>query len=248
MLKSLEIVLAGPASEKLCAAYEPRFGVKILEFYGSTEIGAPAMNQISNRKIGSCGRVLPDFLVKIVNDSGVEVGVNTPGEILVRPLKPNSMMIEYYNMPEKTVEAWRDLWFHTGDFGRLDEDGYLYFVDRKKDSIRRRAENISSFEVERVINSHPAVMESAVIGVNSDLSLDDEVMAILVLKQEQTLSQDLIAFCEERMAYFMVPRYVRFMDALPKNAVMRVEKYKLREEGITVDTWDREKSGYKLKR
>ncbi len=245
----LRAVLAGPASEQLCAAYEPRFGVKVLEFYGSTELGAPAMNQFSNRKVGACGKILPDFDLKIVDDNGVELGVNMPGEILVRPLQPYSTMLEYYNMPEKTVEAWRDLWFHTGDSGRVDEDGFLHFVDRKKDSIRRRAENVSSFEVERVINSHPAVIQSAVYAVKSEFSVDDEVMVSLVLKPGESLSPvDLISFCEEQMAYFMVPRYVRFVDDLPKNAVNRVEKYKLREEGVTTGTWDREKSGYKLKR
>jgi crotonobetaine/carnitine-CoA ligase len=244
----LRVVLDGPASEKLCQVFEPRFGVKVLEFYGSTELSAPAMNTLVNRKLGSCGMIHPDFAMKIVDDDGVEVGVNQPGELLIRPLKPFMVMLEYYKMPEKTVEAWRDFWFHTGDRARVSEDGYLHFVDRKKDALRRRGENISSFEVERVINSHPAVMESAVYGVKSELIEDDEVMVSLVLKMGQSLSaEELIAFCEKQMAYFMVPRYVRFMERLPKNAV-RVEKYKLREEGLTPDTWDREKSGYQIKR
>lgn len=245
----LRVILGGPASEKICNAFEPRFGVKILEFYGSTELGSPAMNQVSNRKIGSCGRMLPDFLFKIVDDGGAEVGVNEPGEYLVRLKQPYAMMLEYYKMAEKTVEAWKDLWFHTGDRVRIDEDGYIHFVDRKKDSIRRRGENISSFEVERVVNSHPSVLESAAYGVESEFTDDDEVMVSLVLKPGQNLSAEgLISHCEGEMAYFMVPRYVRFVKELPKNAVNRVEKFKLREEGVTTDTWDREKSGYKLKR
>ncbi len=247
----LKVILGGPASEKLCAAFEPRFGVKIMEFYGSTELGAPAFNQVSdaNRKPGSCGRIHPDFLIKFVDDDGEEVGVNEPGEMLIRLVRPYSMMLEYYKMPEKTMETWRDLWFHTGDRARLDEDGFIHFADRKKDSLRRRGENISSFEVERIINMHPAVHESAVFGVTSELAEDDEVMVSLVLKPGQKLSpEDLIAFCEDRMAYFMVPRYVRFMEELPKNVIFKVEKYKLRDEGVTPDTWDREKAGYKLKR
>jgi crotonobetaine/carnitine-CoA ligase len=245
----LRVILGGPASEKLCKAFEPRFGVKIIEFYGSTELGSPTMNQVSNRKIGSCGRMHPDYAMKIVDDDGVEVGINSPGEILVRLLKPYSMMLEYYKMPEKTVEAWRDLWFHTGDCGLIDEEGYLHFVDRKKDALRRRGENVSSFEVERVINSHPAVLESAVYAAKSELAEDDDVMVSLALKPGQSLSpEDLTAFCEERMAYFMVPRYIRYMEELPKNVVLRVEKYRLRDEGITPDVWDRDKSGYKLKR
>ncbi len=245
----LKIILGGPASEKLCSAFEPRFGAKIIEFYGSSELGMPIINQVSERKLGACGRAHQDFSIKIVDEDGAEVGVNQPGEILIRPLKPNMIMLEYYKMPEKTVEAWRDLWFHTGDNALIDEDGYYHFVDRKKDSIRRRGENVSSFEVERVINSHPSVIESAVYAVESELTEDDEVMVSLVFKPGQSLlPEDLMNYCEDKMAYFMVPRYVRFMDSLPKNAVLRVEKYRLREEGITADTWDRENAGYKLKR
>lgn len=244
----LKVILGGPASEKMCSMFEPRFGVKIMEYYGSTEAGSPIMNQVSTRKIGSCGNLVPKYSVKIVDDYGVEAEINEPGEILVRPINPYMMMLGYYKMPEKTAEAWKDLWFHTGDCGRIDEDGYLFFVDRKKDALRRRGENVSSFEVERVINSHPAVSESAVYAVDSEL-IEDDIMVSLVLKPGHSLlPEDLAAFCEERMAYFMVPRYVRFMDDLPKNAVPRVEKYKLRTEGVTPDTWDREKAGYNLKR
>lgn len=244
----LRVVLGGPASKKLCREYEARFGAKILEFYGSTELGAPARNKISDFKPGTCGKRHPDYVIKIVDEDGIEVGVNTPGEILVRPLKQSLMMLEYYKMPEKTAEAWKDLWFHTGDCGYFDDDGFLHFSDRKKDSLRRRGENISSFEVEKAVNSHPAVRESAVFGVRSDFG-DDDVMLCLALKPGEILPPgELIAYCEERMAYFMVPRYVRYMEDLPKNAVLRVEKYKLREEGVTPDTWDLEKSGYKLKR
>jgi crotonobetaine/carnitine-CoA ligase len=158
------------------------------------------------------------------------------------------MLLEYYKMPEKTIETWRNLWFQTGDYAYYDEEGYFYFVDRKKDALRRRGENISSFEVEKVINSHPAVLESAAIAVKSDLG-EDEVMVCLTLKPEQKITPlDLIVYCEERMAYFMVPRYLRFMNALPKTPTERVLKYQLREEGITPDTWDREVAGYQLKR
>ena len=151
-------------------------------------------------------------------------------------------------MPEKTVEAWRDLWFHTGDYLYYDEEGYYYFVDRKKDALRRRGENISSYEVEKVINSHPAVLESAALAVKSDLG-EDEVMVCLTLKPGEKLSStELIAYCEERMAYFMIPRYVRIMEKMPKTSTEKIQKYQLREQGVTADTWDREKAGYTLKR
>jgi crotonobetaine/carnitine-CoA ligase len=158
------------------------------------------------------------------------------------------MMSEYYGMPEKTLESFRNLWFHTGDYARQDEEGYFYFVDRKKDALRRRGENISSFEVEAVINSHPKVMESAVFAVPSELS-EDEIMAAVVLAPKETLApEDLIRYCNERMAYFAVPRYLEYVPALPKTPTNRVEKYRLREKGVTDNTWDREKAGIKLTR
>jgi len=247
---SMKVVLGGPASEKLCNAFEPRFGAKIIEFYGSSELGMVMTNFVADRKLGACGKVYPgDFEVKLVDEDGVEVPPGTPGEILVRPLKPYMIMLEYYKMPDKTTEAWRDLWFHTGDNALIDDEGFYHFVDRKKDSIRYRGENISSFEVERVINSHPAVMESAAYPVKSEISEDDDVMVSVALKPGQSLRpEDLLSHCEGKMAYFMVPRYVRFMESLPKNAVLRVEKYKLRDAGVTEDAWDREKAGFKVKR
>jgi crotonobetaine/carnitine-CoA ligase len=213
-----------------------------------SEIGIPLMNTLRVRKPATCGRPLPDYMVKVVDDRGMEVGPHIPGELLVRHLKPNCMLLEYYNMPEKTIESWKDLWFHTGDYLYYDEDGYFHFVDRKKDALRRRGENISSYEVEKVINAHPAVLESAAVAAISEMG-EDEVLVCLKLKPGQKLEPgQLMSYCEENMAYFMVPRYVRFLDELPKTPTERVEKYRLREEGITPDTWDREKAGYKLKR
>jgi crotonobetaine/carnitine-CoA ligase len=151
-------------------------------------------------------------------------------------------------MPSQTVEAWRDLWFHTGDYLSRDEDGYFHFVDRKKDAIRRRGENISSFEVEKGVRSHDAVLECAAVAVKSSMG-EDEVMVCLTLKPGRELSpEELLNHCAEQMAYFMAPRYVRFMDALPKTPTARVQKVLLRNEGVTPDTWDREKEGYQLKR
>ncbi|NIR12886.1 MAG: AMP-binding protein [Desulfobacterales bacterium] len=158
------------------------------------------------------------------------------------------MMTEYYKMSDKTLEAFRNLWFHTGDYAKKDEEEFFYFVDRKKDAIRRRGENISSFEVEKVINTHPKILESAVFAVPSELG-EDEVKANVVLKPDEVLSpEDLTKFCNERMAYFAVPRYLEFVSELPKTPTNRIEKYKLRQAGITEDTWDREKAGVKLKR
>jgi crotonobetaine/carnitine-CoA ligase len=142
-------------------------------------------------------------------------------------------------MPEKTVEAWRNLWFHTGDRVVRDADGALRFVDRIKDAIRRRGENISSFEVEQVLLSHPAVASVAVYAVRSELA-EDEVMAALVLRDGQRCApQDLAAYCEQRLPYFAIPRYIELMDELPRTENGKVQKYRLRERGVTAATWER---------
>jgi crotonobetaine/carnitine-CoA ligase len=188
------------------------------------------------------------YELRLFDDQDREVPPGEIGEIVFRPREPFIMMSEYYNMPEKTLEAFRNLWFHTGDLARKDEDGYFYFVDRKKDALRRRGENISSFEVERAINTHPKVLESAAVAVQSELA-EDEVKICVVLKRGEILApEELIEWANERMPYFAVPRYVEFMESLPKTPTERVEKYKLKQAGITANTWDREKAGYKLKR
>jgi crotonobetaine/carnitine-CoA ligase len=158
------------------------------------------------------------------------------------------MMSGYYQLPAETLQSFRNLWFHTGDLGYMDDDGYLYFVGRKKEAIRRRGENISAFEVERIVNQHPSVLESAAIAMPSELG-EDEVKIVVVLKEgEQLDPEELVKFCEERMAYFMIPRFIEFCEALPKTPTQRVEKYKLQSQGNTVATWDREKAGYQLTR
>jgi crotonobetaine/carnitine-CoA ligase len=189
-------------------AFEKRFDVRLMdEGFGMTEIGLPIVGGLGARKPGSCGKVNPDYELRVVDEQGQEVGPDTPGELWVRPRRSNMMMLEYYKMPEETVEAWRDLWFHTGDYLRYDDDGYFNYVDRKKDALRRRGENISSFEVERGINSHPAVC--------------------VALKPGHDLTaSELFAYCEEHLPDFMVPRYLRLMEALPMTATARVQKHK----------------------
>lgn len=244
----LRIMMGAGAPPDLFEPFEKRFGVTLIEGYGMSEIGLPLMNTVRTRKLRSCGKPWADYEVKVVDDYGLEVGPGVPGEVLVRPKKPYSMLLEYFNMPDKTVEAWRDLWFHTGDYLYYDDEGYFYFVDRKKDAIRRRGENISSFEVEKVIRSYPKVFECAAVGVKSDVG-EEEVMVCLTVKPGEALTpEELIAHCEANMAYFMVPRYLRFMEGLPKTATERVQKYQLREEGVTQDTWDRQRAGIDLKR
>lgn len=244
----LRVMFGGGCPPHLFDEVEKRFGVTLLEGYGMSEIGLPLLNTIKSRKKGTCGRPVYGCEVKLVDDNGLEVGTGVAGELLVRNREPYTMLLEYYKMPEKTVEAWRDLWFNTGDYLVMDEDGYFNFVDRKKDAIRRRGENISSQEVEKVIHSHPAVLESAAIGVKSEMA-EDEVMICVSLKPGESLTPEaLLDYCQERMAYFMVPRYVRIMDQLPKTPTEKILKSELRDQGATPDTWDREKVGYKIKR
>lgn len=236
----LRLMMGAGAPKDLFEPFEQRFGVRLVEGYGMSEIGIPLNNSIDHRRPGSCGRPLPQYEVKLVGDDGGDVPDDTPGELLIRPRTMNSMMLEYYRMPDKTVEAWQDLWFHTGDYLKRDADGYFYFVDRKKDALRRRGENISSYEVERGVSAHPAVLESAAVAVASELG-EDEVMICLTLRPGQSLEPiELMRHCTRQMARFMVPRYVRILEALPKTPTERVQKYALRAEGVTADTYDRE--------
>jgi len=236
----LRVMIGAGAPRDRFEEFERRFGVRLLEGYGMSEIGIPICSLLDDRQPGSCGKARFPYEVRVVDDAGETVGPGVPGELLVRPLVRNAMLLEYYRMPEKTVEAWRDLWFHTGDCLQYDAAGWFYFVDRKKDAIRRRGENISSFEVERIVLAHPAVLECAAVAVPSELG-EDEVLLCAVPRPGATLGPlDLIRHCEERMARFMVPRYVRMLERWPKSPTEREQKYVLRAAGVAADTFDRE--------
>ncbi len=161
------------------------------------------------------------------------------GEIVVRPNEPSLMSDGYYGMPQATLESRRDLWFHTGDLARQDVDGYFYFVGRRTDSIRRRGENISAFEVEEVVKLHPAVLDAAAYGVPSDLTEDDVMVAVVPRPDHVVDPHELTGFCAERMGRHMVPRYVDVVEVLPRTPTEKVEKTRLRERGVTSTTWDR---------
>jgi crotonobetaine/carnitine-CoA ligase len=249
----VRLALISPAPHDILEEFMERFNLKILEGYGLTETGVVTYMRPSEPfRVGSCGKEAPGYEVKIVNpESDEELEIGQIGEIVVRPRIPNIMLYYYHEMPEKTVSDFRNFWFHTGDAGRIDEDGYIYFVDRVKDYIRRRGENISSFEVERIICQHPAVAEAAAIGIKSGEGkfAEDDLLIAAVKKSGKDLSPvELIKHCEERMPYFMIPRFIRFVDVLPKTQTERVQKHILKEQGITPDTWDMEKAGYKIKR
>ncbi len=229
--------------------FERRFGLRVIyETFGMTEGLIVPPKLYEPRRRGCCGKPIDDYEVRIVDDDDLSLGPRQTGELVWRPREPYTMMSGYYKMPEATLEAFRNLWFHTGDLGYLDEDGFLYYVGRKKDAIRRRGENISAYEIESVLNGHPDVVESAAIAVPSELG-EDDVKIVIVPKPGAELShEEVIRFCESRMAYFMIPRYVELRESLPKNPSQRIEKYKLRANGITEATWDRVKAGVELKR
>jgi crotonobetaine/carnitine-CoA ligase len=194
------------------------------------------------------GRLFEGFAARVVDGEDNEVPDGTPGELVLRADAAFAFGTGYFGTPEKTVEAWRNLWFHTGDRVIREPDGYFKFVDRLKDAIRRRGENISSFEVETELCAHPAIREAAAVAVPSEFA-EEEVLAAIALVEGATLDPaELIAFLTPRMAHFMVPRYIRIVPALPKTPTQKVQKHLLRSEGITADTWDREKAGIRLKR
>jgi crotonobetaine/carnitine-CoA ligase len=235
------IAIGGAAPAELWPRFERRFGVSLREIYGLTETGCYCLGSPpDDPRVGKIGRPVSWSEVRISRDDGSEAPVGEPGEIVVRSNRPDVLFKGYYKNRRATEEAMKRGWFHTGDRGRLDADGYFVFLDRLKDMIRRRGENISSYEVERVLNSHDSVAESAAVGVPSELG-EEEVMAVVVIKPDHTLSpEELIAHCVERIAPFMVPRYVRFAEALPKTATERVQKYLLRGAPVGADVWDRE--------
>ncbi len=245
-------VFAAPAPKDIYYDFQERFGVKFIEGYGLTETGmATYMDPTRDPVPGTIGVANPGYEVTVV-EPGTDrpLPPETPGEIVVDMKIPNIVMRAYYGMPEKTAEDFRNLKLHTGDLGRMDADGYIYFMDRVKDYIRRRGENVSSMEVERQVSEHPGIKEAAAIGVKAGegASSEDEIMIVCIPEGAAPDPVELTEFMAERMPYFMVPRYIRFVDALPKTPTERVQKVKLRDEGITADTWDREEAGVKVKR
>ena len=225
---------------EFAAEFEHRFGVQLVELYGSTDAGIPMYHPVDEpRRQGSCGRVIPQYDVRLFDQSGDEVAIGDVGEIVVRPNEPSLMSDGYYGMPLATLESRRDLWFHTGDLARRDTDGFFYFVGRRTDSIRRRGENISAFEVEEVVKLHPAVLDAAAFGVPSDLTEDDVMVAVVARPGHAVDPQELAGFCAARMGRHMVPRYVDVVEVLPRTPTEKVEKAQLRQRGVTPTTWDR---------
>lgn len=238
------VAFGAPVPLNIWEAWEERFGCRIVYAYGMTENALPAIFPLADTPAapevrGAGGKASPTSDVAVVDDDDFPVPPGAIGEIVTRPKIPWTMMLEYVNRPDATREAFRNCWFHTGDLGYLDEGGFLFWVDRKKDAMRRRGEMVSSWDVESVVTKFPGVAECAVVGVPSAMSEDDILVAV-VPAGGRFEPAELIRFCRERMAAFQVPRYVRFVEGLPRTQTQRVEKFRLRAEGVTPDTWDAE--------
>jgi crotonobetaine/carnitine-CoA ligase len=235
--------------EEMAAVARERLGITVTECYASTECGCVLGAPLDAQRPGWMGRVMPGYEARVVDDEDRELPPGEPGELIVRADEPFAIFQGYFGMPEATVAAWLNLWFHTGDRVVRDADGWFRFIDRTKDAIRRRGENISSFEVESVLRGHPAVADVAVFAVPSDLGQEDDVMAAVVARGGGELDAlELIRWCQPRLAYFAIPRYVDIVDALPLTDNGKVRKTVLRQRGVGAATWDLERSGYQLAR
>ena len=220
--------------------FEQRFRVRCIEAYGLTEAGAAMYVRPGEvPPPGSCGRVSEDWEVRLVDDDDLDVTVGEVGEIVLRPRFAGLITPGYLNKPEATAEAFRNLWFHTGDLASVDADGYYTFRDRKKDAIRRRGENVSSWEVEQVLLEHPAVAEAAAIPYPSPLGEDDVRVVLRLRDGDELTPEELVEYCVSRMPDFMVPRYVELLPELPHTPTGRVEKYRLREQPLSPGAYDR---------
>jgi crotonobetaine/carnitine-CoA ligase len=235
----LRNMVVAPVTPRL-AEFTSRFGVRARTVYGMTEIGMAISTGPETDGSEGSGRATEGFVLRVVDEHDYEVAPGDVGELIVRTVEPWRLMAGYHDMAAATAEAWRNGWFHTGDAMRTDEQGCYHFVDRIKDALRRRGENISSFEVEQLVSQHPDVRECAAVGVVADDG-DQEIKIVVVREPDTTFEpRDLIAFLERTMPAFMVPRYVEFLDELPKtDATLRVRKQILRQDPLNPRTWDR---------
>ena len=227
-------------NSRLDEAFERRFGVHLVEAYGMTEIGLPIYSAFPDRRAGAAGRLHPDWEMAIVDEHDHPVPAGEPGELLFRPRRPWLMTPGYVGRPEATVEATRNLWFHSGDVGRQDEDGYVYFIDRRKERIRRLGENISSFDVESLVSMHPDVRECAALAHPAALGEDDVRIVVVRAEGSDLQARSLYDFLTPVMPKYMLPRYIEFAPMLPRTPTNKIEKFQLKDAGLAADAWDRD--------
>ena len=216
--------------------------------FNMSELSVPLVTEVDCGVAGSCGKPRSGCECRVVDEHDYECPPGVAGELVVRTDQPWETCLGYLNRPEATAAAWRNGWFHTGDLVRQDEEGNFFFVDRLKDAVRRRGENVSSLEVESEVLGYESVAEAAVVGVPSEHG-DEEILVAVVAKPDTTIvERKLVEYLVPRMPHFMVPRYIRVMDALPKTPTNKLQKFAIREEGVTADTWDREAAGIRLRK
>jgi crotonobetaine/carnitine-CoA ligase len=240
-------VATGQIRREIRSEFERRFNVPLLEVYAQTEDGiALTYETLEDRAEGrgSCGKPKGWVEISILGDHDVPLAPREVGEIALRMTPPYCFMLEYWRKYEETVKSWRNLWFHTGDQGYLDEDGYLYFTGRLAHWMRRKGENVSAFEVEKALASHPRIVDCAVVGVPAEMG-DEDIKAYVQLGEGsgELDPAELVAWCQERIAYFKVPRYIEYISEFPRSTAKReIERHKLRERGVG-EAWDREAHG-----
>ncbi|MFX1324921.1 MAG: AMP-binding protein, partial [Promethearchaeota archaeon] len=254
----VRLIISAACPKELVIPFEKRFNVEIKEFYGAVDGGGFILGPFfqKNVPVGSMGKPLGSSVADIMDDDGYLLGADEVGELVfqVKEEEFEQRKVVYYKDENSTKSKIRrakdgNLWLHTGDLATKDADGWFYFVDRKKDSIRRRSEEISPWSVERVINQHDKVLESAAYAVKPEGVVEDEVMVSVVLKPGESMTpEELLDYCQGKMAYFMVPRFINFIEELPKSKVHRTLKQILKDKGITETTYDSEKAGYEIKK
>jgi crotonobetaine/carnitine-CoA ligase len=246
---SLRLIYAVPVPWAFKESFENRFDLQLVEAYGATESNLVLYTRLGEATpSGTCGRANPAFEITIKDVDGTVLPRGDAGEICIRPRSPNTIMSGYLGLAGATADVMRGGYFHSGDNGYMNEGGFVFFLDRSKDAIRRRGENISSYEVERTLNAHPGVAEVAVIPVEADIG-EDEVKAVVVIRPGSSLThQALLKFAVDNLPYFMVPRFIEFREQLPRTETMKVRKVELRREGITQETWDCERNGLRVTR
>ena len=243
---TLRLIGAAPLPVEIDSILKERFGIDTFSgAYGTTEASLVSWQPPGGSNKPNAAGVINDehFDVRIFDDDDHELPRGTDGEIVLRPKRPHTMFEGYWGRPEATVGASRNWWYHTGDIGRIDDEGYLFFVDRKADYLRRRGENISSFDVERVLMRHGALADVAVHAVPSPLTEDDLKVTATVKEGAAVSEEELFHWCVDELPYFALPRYIEFRAELPRSPVGRVLKRELREEGVTPETWDAEAAG-----
>lgn len=244
-LKSVIIAPYGPAAIR----FGERFGVPVYTEFNMSELAVPLFAGPDPGVAGTCGKPVDGVELRLVDDHDEPVPPGETGQLILRMERPWAISHGYYREPAATAAAWRNGWFHTGDLFRCDAQGHYHFVDRAKDAIRRRGENISSFEVESVLQDYPGVVEVAVIGVPDRNGNEQEVMAVIRPADGTTIDPvAVLGFLEKKLAHFMIPRFIRFIAEFPRTPTQKIEKHRLRAQGVPDDCWDREAAGVGVRR